>query len=314
MKRVLQIFSSLNLAGAESRVMDLYRTIDKTKLQFDFITVKSGPYYYEEEIKKLGGKIYCITDPKKSLYRNIKDMIYIMKNKGPYIAVHSHTSYYNGIAMYCAFRAKIKLRIAHARNSSNNNLNFFRWIQIIIGRILIKIFATNKVSISNLAAKFVFGTNKNVQIIPNAIDLNKFLKEDKVEQLKVKKEFKLNNSKILIMVARLIEFKNHKFAIDVLEELVKNRKLDYKLLLVGEGNLEDQLKEYVKSKNLENDVLFLGLRTDIATLDKISDLFLVPSKFEGLCGACIEAQASGTKCLLSKEVPQEADMNIRINI
>lgn len=309
-KRVLHIFSSLNLAGAESRVMDLYRSIDKNKLQFDFIVLKPGPFFFEEEIKKLGGNIYKITDPKESIFKNIKDMINVMRNKGPFIAVHSHTSYYNGISMLAAKKANIKIRIAHARNSSNNNLNLIKWIQIIIGRSLIKKYATDKISISKAAAKFVFGSIDNVKIIPNAIDIERFLKSDAIDIKKLNEKLELNESKVLIMVARFIEFKNHKFAIDVLEELVKKRNLNYKLLLVGKGNIEENIERYVAKKELQNNILFLGLRTDIPELNKISDIFLVPSKFEGLCGACIEAQASGTKCLISEEVPEEADMKL----
>ena len=179
MKKVLQVLGSLQRGGAETLVMNIYRNIDKKNIQFDFIVRENVDNGYEEEVKKLGGRIFVIPSPQKiGLKECIRRHIDVIKNNGPYICVHSHMNAMSFISMYAAKKCKIKNRISHSHSTS-----FPGKIKLLFGRYLTKRYSTKLLACSKDAGLKLFG-NSNFEIIPNGIILDNFLVSDEDEKNK----------------------------------------------------------------------------------------------------------------------------------
>ena len=308
--RVLQIFASLNVGGAECRMMDVYRKIDKKKVQFDFVTLTDGEQFFESEIKSLGGSIYKIGDPrKKGIFSNIKSLIAVMKiNK--YIAVHAHTSYHCGVVSLAAKIAGINIRVSHSRTTDTIQTGLFSRLNIQLGKVLIRLFSTDKLCISRKSGEFLFGKravkNKEALVLPNAINLNEY---ENINVQDINLTEMVSDSLIIGHIGRFSPEKNHQLLIDIYQEFnrIKNKS---KLVLVGEGVCEAKIKKTVIEKKLTESVIFTGLRRDVPFLLSIFDVLVIPSIHEGLGGIVIEAQAAGIPCVVSEALPEEIDLGL----
>ena len=310
--RVLQIFGSLEVGGAESRMMDVYRCIDKKTVKFDFLVVNNmeDGQYFEEEIKHLGGNIVKTPSPRIcGVVRHCKNLTAIMKS-GQYGVVHAHTSYYSGIPLLVAKISGIKVRIAHARNSGLKTNGIKAKTQFLIGKWLIKHTSTAKVAVSEKAGEFLFGS-KNFQIIPNAIDIEKYLNVTTEDVLNLKKEYELKEETIIGHVGRFAAVKNHKYIIELFLEYLKINR-NAKLILIGEGPLRKDIERMVEDYMLNEKIIFLGVRSDVHLWMQIFDILLFPSFNEGLPGAVPEAQAAGTACVISDSITREVDMGLNL--
>lgn len=311
--RVLQIFGSLNVGGAESRMMDVYRHIDRDKVQFDFLSMQTDKQYFEEEISSLGGKVIKVAPPRESgILGNFKSIIDAIKLNGPYDVVHAHTSHHCGVIMLAAKLEGVPIRISHARTTSSKHLGLKTKIMLLFGRLLIQLFATKRLAISKDAALYLYGKrcmNKGeATIIPNAIDTSKyFIKKSEGSSELRGKYFLENKSPIIGHVGRFDSMKNHPFLIDIMSEFVK-KSPNSLLIFIGDGPKRKEIEEKVKRRNLQSNVFFLGIRSDVNVWMKIFDIVVMPSLFEGLCGVAIEAQAAGTPSVLSNGIPREVDM------
>ncbi len=311
--RVLQIFGSLNVGGAESRVMDIYRYIDRDRVQFDFLSMQTDKQYFEGEISSFGGKIIKVPPPRESgILGNFKSIINAIKLNGPYDVVHAHTSHHCGVVMLAAKLAGVPIRISHARTTSSRHLGLKTKIMLKIGRTLINLFATKKLAISKDAALYLYGercVNKGETIIvQNAIDTSKYFTKNTEASNELRRIYSLeNNGPIIGHVGRFDSMKNHTFLIDIMTEFVK-RNPDSLLIFIGDGPKRKEIEEKAERRNLKNNVLFLGIRNDVNIWMKIFDIVVMPSLFEGLCGVAIEAQAAGTPSVLSKGIPREVDL------
>lgn len=315
--RILHVFGNMNCGGAENRIMDLYRYIDRSEIQFDFLVLFQGEHYFDEEIIQLGGRIFSVRHPRESILGHILDVYKVMKNEGPFQAVHSHTSYHSGLILLIAKFASVENRIAHARTTSTKDINSFKKrLLLFLGRRLIFFSSTKLVSISMTAADFLFGKkalkNKKAVIVPNSINLDSYktINEEDINQLR--KQFNISKNKLVIgHVGRFSFMKNHKFIIDLAKSL-KEKNIDFAIIFVGDGELLSDIKERVTKHSLENEVVFLGVRKDIPKLMKVFDVLIMPSLFEGLGGVVLEAQAAGTPCVVSNSLPKEVDMGLNL--
>ena len=307
--RVLQVFGHLNFCGAESRMMDVYRSLDRNETVFDFLSQTREEGDFEPEIKALGGKVIKITPPRQcGIFTHIKELREVFR-QGNYDAVHAHTLHQCGIILLAAYLEKVKVRVAHARNSNTSHTGFKNALQVQIGKILIKLFATDRIAVSKLAGDFLFGKSP-FKVIPNAIDVNKYIDvpEDKIQS--VREEFNLSpGTKVIGHIGRFEPMKNHKFIIDWFEDFSKSHP-DFSLMLVGEGSLFDEIKNNVKERGLDSRVIFAGKRGDVPVLLKVFDVLILPSLFEGLPGVVLEAEASGIHSVVADTVTKEADMDM----
>lgn len=306
MIRVLHIIGKMDRAGAETMLMNLYRNIDRSEIQFDFVTFTDEVGDYDAEITKLGGKIIPIL-ASNPIERMLKLQNFLKQNP-EYKIVHAHMLLSNAFHLLAAKGAGVKNRISHAHSTSNGQFNMAKKIYEKWALITNNKLATQKIACSELAAQYLFGTSKGVWLLPNAVDIQKMITVARQSRDYINQELSDNNIKI-IQVGRFAEVKNHKFSIQVAEEL-KKRDVDFTIYFIGQGPIEDMIKEQVKKRDLDNNIIFLGLRTDIAELMASADYMIMPSLYEGFPVVLVESQATGLAAIASEHVPKEADFGL----
>lgn len=299
----------MNMGGAESRMMDVYREIDRSKYEFDFLAMQTGEQFFDEEISRLGGKIIKIAPPRKSgAFRNLKVMTDIMK-RGGYAAVHAHTSFHCGAAMLAARLAGIPIRISHSRTTGSKQSGTMAKLRLKIGRALIKRYATCCLAISTEAGKYLFG-NAKFKVLPNAIDLSRYTDVNEIDVQVRRTEAGLQKEDFVLgLVGRFDRMKNQSFALRLLLELLKSMP-HAKLVFVGDGPLRESVEEQAKTFSIADHVRFMGIRNDVPVWMNVFDVLLVPSLFEGLGGVILEAQAAGTPVVKSDSFTNESDLSL----
>ena len=304
--RVLHVIGKMDRAGAETMLMNLYRNIDRNVIQFDFITFTDQEGDYDAEIIKLGGKIIPIL-ASNPIERMIKLQIFLKRNPS-YKIVHAHTLLSNAFHLLAAKGAGIKYRISHSHNTSNGESNIIKKIYEKWALVTNNRLATQKIACGKMAAQYLFGNSEDVWLLPNALDIKKMMTAANQSKYYISQKFNDNNIKI-VQIGRLIEVKNHQFSIQVAEEL-KKYNVNFTMYFIGQGNLEISLKEQVKERGLEDNIIFLGLRTDIADLMASADCMIMPSLHEGFPVVLVESQAVGLKAIVSDNVSEEVDMGL----
>lgn len=310
LQRLLCFVSSMNAGGAETFLMKLYRVIDKTKYQFDFLVSIKDKGFYDDEIIKLGGKI-LYTPPKSK--HPISNLItsYKIAKKGNYTAALRMTSHSLGtIDLLIAKLAGIKTLILRSTNAGSTDGKLSLFLNNVFS-LLPKIVPTIKIAPSELAGDYLFGKdsvrNGDVQILKNAIPLNAF-KFSLDKRNKKRKELGLEDNFVIGHVGRFNVQKNHKFLLNVFAQysLINHQA---KLLLIGTGELEEEMHELAQSLGIAEKTIFAGIRKDVPELLMAIDVLAFPSLFEGMPNVVIEAQATGLPCLISSTITKEAVLN-----
>ena len=295
-KRILQVLGTTNLGGAESRIMDLYRHMDREKLQFDFLVHTQTKGHFDDEIKSLGGRIYHLPS-----YRLINGHAYKKACKEffyahpKYLAVHGHMTSTASIYLPIAKKCGVALTIAHARSAGVD-----KGIKGILTRVLRK----NLYQKTDVA---VFGekhaAHGDVIILPNAIDTRAFSFNRAVRE-QIREELSLQDAFVIGHVGRFHYAKNHEYLIRIFKQITRcNDKA--RLLLVGDGQLRESIEKMVMEEKIEDKVIFLGNKTPVSPYYQAMDLFVFPSRFEGMPGTVVEAQAAGLPCLISDTITKE---------
>lgn len=308
--RVLHVFGWLESGGAESRTMDIYRSINKEKVQFDFLIHTNEVGFYEEEIKKMGGRIYRLPRFNFKNYFRYKNALKRFFKKHPeYNIIHGHMLSTAFIYLKVAKQMGVPVRIAHSRSGNRAQKNPISIAKNLTDK-LSRFDATNKFAVSKIAALGAFGkTNlnkNNVKVIPNAIDAKKFSYSE-VTRISKRKEFNLNDAFVIGHIGRFTEQKNHLFLLEVFNS-IKNIKKNAKMILIGDGPLHSNIENRIVELDLVNDIFMLGIRDDIPNLLQIMDIFVFPSTHEGLPGVILESQASGLPCLISNSITKEVQL------
>ena len=311
MKKVLVFGITDNPGGIESVIMNYYRHFDKKSISLDFLC-NTEIVAYEEEIKSLGGNIYKICARSKNYRQYKKNMIdFYKKNANKYDSIWVNVcSLANIDYLKYAKKYGIKKRIIHCHNSQNMD-SFARGILHRINRIMIKKYATDFWSCSTEASQWFYNqkiiNSKKYLLVNNAIDIKKFEYNPRIRDM-IRKKLKVEDKVVFGNVGRLHFQKNQEFALQIFAKYTKNNPNSV-FLLIGEGEDKDKLKELVKELKIRDKVKFLGIRKDINKLLQGMDVFLFPSKFEGLSLSLIEAQASGLLIFTSNTVSKESKMS-----
>ncbi|MBW9148506.1 glycosyltransferase family 1 protein [Clostridium sp. CM028] len=302
--RVLVVTTTyLGYDGITSVIMNYYRNIDRSKVQFDFALGHGAEEWVKEEIEKLGGEIYELPSRKKKTFRYIKELKRLI-DKNNYKIVHAHgnsgTLYFDIHAAKCA---KVPVRIAHCHNSTCNNK---------VVHYLLKLFLNNETTIalacSKLAGDWLY--NKPYTILNNGIQIEKFIFNNSIRE-EYRKKLGITDNFVLGHIGHFSYQKNHEFLLDVFFEVHKmNPKA--KLMLVGDGNLRADIDKKINDLGLDKDVLILGKRKDVSQLIHAMDVFVFPSRFEGLPVVLVEVQASGLHCIVADTVTQEAQITGKV--
>ena len=307
MIRVLHVVSAMHQGGLENLLMNVYRNIDKNKIQFDFITHRIEKSDFDDEIEKMGGKIYRFSFLEdKNIFKYIKELDTFFKNHKEYKIIHGHLASLAFIYLSIAKKNDIPVRISHSHGSNHEN-NIKGYLKNICFK-LNKYPANYYFTCSTLAGNYLFGKNSNFEFIPNGIETEKFQYNVK-KRKEIRKELKLNDNDIVIgNVGRFEQQKNHKFIIEIFEELY-NINHNYKLFLVGKGKLEQEIKDMVKEKEFCKNVIFFGVRKDVYNIYQAMDIFLLPSFFEGLPLTGVEAQYAKLVCFFSDSITEEVKIS-----
>ena len=297
--RVLHILQRMEAGGTQALLMNIYRKIDRTKVQFDFLVEYPDKQFYDDEIRELGGKIYYSTVRKDlNIIKFIKYLNRILLEHPEYRIVHVHTYSIGYFCLKTAKKVGVPVRIAHS-HSNAMTVDYKRYIKNIMQK-LYTVYATDLMACSKEAGQYLFHDRK-FKVLPNAIDAAKFT-ADSDTRIEIRKKLKIEDSFVVGHTGRFRPEKNHKFLIDVFVE-IKKRISNSKLLLIGNGDPSDEIQEYIKENNIYDDVIILTNRRDMYRLYQSMDLFVFPSKYEGLGIVSIEAQAAGIPVLCSDRVP-----------
>lgn len=305
--RILQIIRQMNQGGAETFIMNVYRNIDRKKVQFDFLV--NGKGVFDEEIKKLGGKIYYmnyITEIGQIKYK--KQLKIFFKEHSEYTVIHSHIDQVSGIILEAAKEAGVTNRISHSHSTRNTNgiigKIYKRYLQSKINKN-----ATIKLACGIEAARWLYRKQwKTAITINNGIDIEKY-KFSKEKRERIRKELNIDNNTILIgHVGRFSKVKNQEFLVEIFQEYEKNNNNSL-LIMVGIGAEKERIEKLVQAKKLENKIKFLGLRQDTDAIYSAMDYMIFPSLYEGISLALIEAQVAGVKILASNTIDPNTNIS-----
>jgi glycosyltransferase involved in cell wall biosynthesis len=306
LKRILQVIDSMNLGGAQSFVMNVYRSIDKEKVQFDFLLTTSKKGVFDDEIEALGGVIYRVPSRRKGVFKNWKALRSFFESHN-YDCIHLHTSCPSYMEpLIAAKRAGVKKIILHSHSSSGPK-GLYHKVMRGIYRPRIKHLATHYFACSKVAGEWMYGKyvpSENITVIPNGINTSGFRYSQKVNDA-IRKSIGVGSNSIVVgHVGRFAKVKNHDFLIEVFKAIHEKEENSF-LLLVGNGTLLEDIKKKVHELELSKVVLFLSNRDDVNKLMQAMDVFVMPSLYEGLPVSLVEAQATGLPCVVSNSVSKE---------
>lgn len=234
------------------------------------------------------------------MIKNLREIYKILKEE-KFDILHTHMTVTNVFPLMLGWLAGVKVRINHSHLAIKD--------MGIMDKIYCKLsllFTTHKFACGREAAKTLFKNMEDVIILKNAIDLEKFQYNDEIRK-EMRRELNINNELVLCNIGRLTAQKNQMFLIEIMNQLVKHDQ-NVKLLIIGFGELEQQLKQKVAEYNLADKISFLGTRADIEKIYQCSDIFVLPSLKEGLPLVCIESQTSGLKTIVSDNVTDEVEI------
>lgn len=299
--RIAQMMTDMNYGGVEMVVMNYYKYIDKSEVQFDFFVFDGSLIPQKKEIESMGGKVYVV--PKYTHPLEYEKEIQRIMKKEKYLVVHSHMNTLSAFSLYGAKRIGIPNRILHNHSTSGKG-EFKKNIAKYILKPFAKYYSTCYCACSKIAGNWMYGNKTEYKIFNNAIDLDKFAYDEK-KRTEIRNELNIKNAKVIGHIGRFCYQKNHDLLLEIFSKVLQIRQ-DCILLLIGEGELEQKIKNKAKIMGIEKKIIFLGGRTDAYKYYQAMDLFLLPSRYEGLPVVGIEAQACSLPCVFSKSITEEA--------
>lgn len=311
--RILHILGNTQLGGAESRIMDLYRHMDRSVVQFDFVVHSKEEGYFNEEIRKLGGRIFRVPRFRVLNYfsycRAWKKLLQEHRDadgRSEFHMIQGHMTSTAAIYLPIARKCGIETTIAHARSAGVD-----KGLKGILTRFLRRNLSKKAdylFTCSELAGISVFGKKAveqgRTRFLPNAIDCQKFAPDPLVRE-KIRRELGIENCYVIGHVGRFHYAKNHEYLLRVFAELVKRKTRDYVLLLLGGGSGMEDIRILSRELGIGDKVYFLGNKSNVNDYYQAMDYFVYPSRFEGMPGTIVEAQTAGLRCLMSDTICKE---------
>ena len=311
--RILHVVGWMDRGGLETWLMHILRHIDRDRFQMDFLVETTHKCAYDDEIRALGSQIIpCQHTHQPWIYAS--DFKQILREYGPYDIVHSHIHHYSGFVLRLARQAGVPVRIAHSHTNTSSvesNASLYRRLYIGLMQQWIARHATIGLAASRIAAADLFGssweTDPRWRTFYCGIDLTSF--KEFVDPIAVRAELGISpNAFVIGHVGRFVPLKNHTFLVDIVAEVARQEPRAC-LLLVGDGELLQNIQQKVDWLGLDNLVVFAGLRSDVPRLMLgAMNVFVLPSSYEGLPLVGIEAQAAGIPFIASDVVTQEVDV------
>ena len=293
--------------------MDLYRHMDRSVVQFDFVVHSKEEGYFNEEIRKLGGRIFRVPRFRVLNYfsycRAWKKLLQEHRDadgRSEFHMIQGHMTSTAAIYLPIARKCGIETTIAHARSAGVD-----KGLKGILTRFLRRNLSKKAdylFTCSELAGISVFGKKAvdqgRTRFLPNAIDCQKFAPDPLVRE-KIRRELGIENCYVIGHVGRFHYAKNHEYLLRVFAELVKRKTRDYVLLLLGEGSGMEDIRILSRELGIGDKVYFLGNKSNVNDYYQAMDYFVYPSRFEGMPGTIVEAQTAGLRCLMSDTICKE---------
>lgn len=313
--RVLQIGMTRNIGGLETYLMQQFDHLDLSKVIYDFVNI-TGEYdiVFHQHILDKGGRVFSVksrhSNPIRHYWQWLK-LLHHISSDYKAIVLNSNALTYV-FPIFAAHFFGIPIRVMHSHNSGfEQEIGLGKKAVIAMNRLLLKFGATHYFACSRLAGRWMFGDDTEFTVIPNAIDLNKYRYNPDKRQC-VRTKLGIEQNFVIGHVGRFTYQKNHEFLIDIFNEIVKYDDTALLLLIGGPAGDDTFLKkarEKVQTYGLQDKVRFLGMRNDVPDLYQAMDCFVLPSHFEGLCIAAVEAQATGVQCYCSNALPGETNLS-----
>ena len=300
--RVLQVIGIVAGGGVESVVMNYYKHIDRSKVQFDFVVHDDNIVDITDIVESMGGKVYKVPSYSKNIFGFMQGVYHIVKAH-KYNIVHCHMTTLGVFSLGPAWLAGAKVRILHGHNTTVKS-ETKRNIMKMFLRPLSVFVANRYFACSRAAAHWLYGSDKDSRIINNAIDVECFQYKEEMRQA-LRNELGLVDKFIIGHIGRFVYQKNHEFLIRLFHHVAQELP-DAHLVLVGDGPLRESILNQLKLLGLLERVTYLGLRDDVYNLYSLFDVFYFPSWYEGLGVVAIESQAAKLPILMSNFVPDEA--------
>ena len=303
--RVLNMFTIMDRGGAETMVMNYYRHIDQTKVQFDFLVHREQRGAYDDEIEALGGRIYrmCPIYP-QNFARYKRDLRTFFQAHPEYKIIHSHMSELGYFAFREAERQGVPVRICHAHNAPHGF--DMKMVMRTYFKKRMMPHLTHLFMCGVESGKWLYGSQNESRFIMlnNAIDAAAY-SYDSAKRAEMRHQLNLTNELVVGHVGRFNPQKNHLFLLNIFAALLK-KEPNAVFLLVGGGEDMPKIQAKAQVLGIAEHVRFLGIRSDVADLMQAMDVFVFPSLYEGLGIVLIEAQAAGLPCVVSDTIPREA--------
>ncbi len=299
MLKVLQVLGSLQRGGAETFVMNVYRRIDRTQIQFDFLVKERVDNGYEAEALAMGARIFTVPSPKSlGPMKYISEQRRVIAENGPYIAVHSHVNYLSGMTLLAAKLAGVSNRIAHSHST-----RFPQGFGERISKTAITPLATKLFACSDDAGRALF-EKARFEVVGNGVDWEKYALVGKAKPR--------NPVFTIVQIGRFVEVKNHQFTVRLLERLKRTAPCNFSMVFLGDGPLLDEIKDRTESAGLSDCVAFPGSVADPEIWLGGAECVLMPSLYEGIPLSAIESQCAGCELLVSDQVSQAIDLGLGI--
>lgn len=305
--KIAEFVSRLQFGGVESMILNYISNFkNKDKFEIHIITQDINEENCINQFKNAGIEVHVITHKKKNILKNIIEVSRILK-KEKFDIVHSHMTLTNFYILFLAKIYGVKVRISHAHSAFLED-NIIRKVVFKSLKIMNVLFATHLMACGYIAGNFLYGKkrmeNKEVIILNNAIDISKF-KYNTSTRTKIKTKYNMQNEICIGHIGRFTDVKNHKFLLDVFQEI---KKINYnsKLLLIGDGERHSNIENLVQKKGLSQSVVFTGNINNTNEFYQAMDVFVLPSLYEGLPVVMIEAQANGLPCLVSDNIDKNS--------
>ena len=310
--RIAQVLNRMDSGGIEAVVMNYYRYIDHSKVQFDFYFNADSRFPQREELEGSGAEVCFLPDYSRAIgYQRVLRKAFREKN---YQIVHAHMSTMSVFPLFAAWRAGVPVRICHNHSTANWGEGKKTLLKYIL-RPFNKILANRWFACGERAGRWMYGNRAfdegRVTILPNAIDSQKFAFDLAARQA-LRQELSIPQDALVVgNVGRFTYAKNHPFLIAVFRRLLEGEPNAF-LLLVGEGEMEESVRRLVRSDGLEDRVIFTGVRQDVNKLYSAMDVFCLPSHYEGFALVAAEAQAAGLPVVCSLQTSGEIDLSERV--
>lgn len=308
--RILHMIGTFEMGGSQAMILNLYRGIDRSKVQFDFIVDHPDMDALLPAFKDLGANVFIMPSFKGTNYAEIKrEWNTFFKEHPEYKILHSHVRSYASIYLPIAKKHGLKT-IIHSHSTSNGSgiKSYVKWLM----QLPLRYQADYFFGCSKEAGEWLFGkrivNGEKYHMLQNAIDIKKYELNESIRK-QYRDELSIGEHTLVFMhVGRLHEAKNHIFLLEVFSKY-HSRHADSVLVIVGDGMLRKEIEDKIEDLSINEAVKMLGARNDVPNLLQAADCFLFPSKWEGLPVTIVEAQAAGLPCLVSDTVTRDVNVS-----